>query len=205
MQDADKGTTAFIALEDYVQGLKGTGPTLSRRCPQPPSPPEKFGGRSAELADLKSRLQQDAATLALTAVAGQGGIGKTTLARQAAHELFHLDKQFRAVLWVEVKPKPSADQLLLNWAKLGNPNFTTDGQPIKDFIPTIKAGLETLIADEGIDCGSERVLVVFDDVWEDGITAVKLLKGAMPDHACVLITTRHERVRIGLGATRVKL
>ena len=201
----DKDKIPFNEFEKYVQKLKGSSLTQARRKLQPPPLPDKFGGRLEKLADLKKRLMQDSDTLTLTALVGQGGIGKTTLARKAAYELYHKDKQFRAVLWIEVKRTPNAEQLLLNWAKLGNPNFNADGQPVQNFVSEIKASLEDLIVTEGVDNGSDRVLVVFDDVWEAGIPAVKLLKRTLPDRACVLITTRHEKVRIGLGATREKL
>ncbi|MGH2505017.1 MAG: NB-ARC domain-containing protein, partial [Ktedonobacterales bacterium] len=48
--------------------------------------PERFIGREAELAWVKRRLRQGGAT-SITAVNGMGGIGKTTLAAVAVHEL----------------------------------------------------------------------------------------------------------------------
>ena len=46
--------------------------------------------------------------------------------------------------------------------------------------------LENVIAQ---NCGQGRVLVVFDDVWDDGIEAVRLLKQACPKDTTILITT----------------
>ena len=203
----EERTLAFQELEAFVQQLKEISLASMPHSLKPPPPPEKFGGRATELANLKKQLTQEQANIGLTAVKGQGGIGKTTLARQAAHELFYDDKAFRAVLWVEVKPKPNVDTMLLDWAKLGNPSFATNDQPVEKFIPLIKYNLERLIAEEGIKGGSDRILIVFDDVWEDGIAVIKLLKQAIPypTYTSILITTRQNQVTARLNAQPIPL
>ncbi|HEX2913477.1 MAG TPA: NB-ARC domain-containing protein, partial [Chloroflexia bacterium] len=77
-------------------------------CPEPPSPPDVFGGRTAELSELKKMLKAEK-MVPITALQGLGGIGKTTLARQLAHELYHekgAERCFRAVLWVNFSRLP---------------------------------------------------------------------------------------------------
>ena len=70
-------------------------------CPAPLAPPTHFGGRDTELTHLKQRLKSEE-TVAITSVEGLGGIGKTTVARQLAYDLYQEGDCFRAVLWLDV-------------------------------------------------------------------------------------------------------
>ena len=126
--------------------------SFSRR-PQPPRPPEFFGGRSEELKHLKERLiQGNAAKVVLTA---SGGLGKTTLVRKAAHDLY-AENQFQGVVWLEVKPHPNLEGLLLKLAGLIQHDFKMDKYSIDQLIVAVKDGLEALIIEK---CDAGRLLV----------------------------------------------
>jgi hypothetical protein len=179
-------------------------PANRRPCPSPPPAPEQFGGRDDELLDLKNRMKAGEA-IALTAVKGLGGIGKTTVARQLASDLYYKpeEKIFQAVLWKEVKRKPDPLRLLLDWAYSVEPAFLYKDQSKEQLVQQVKAMLENLIAES---CGQAgRTLVVFDDVWDDGIEAVRLLKQACPNGATILITTRSGKVGPLLAAHEMSL
>jgi serine/threonine protein kinase len=177
-----------------------------RSCPIPPPAPDHFGGRDEELIELKTRIRDEQA-VALTAVRGLGGIGKTTIAKQIAHYLFYnpAEKIFKAVLWKRIKRNPDPLQLLLDWAYLAGPAFIYKNQPVEQLVYQVKALLENLIKNACEECEPNRVLVVFDDVWDDGIAAVRLLRQACPGKATVLITTRTGWVAAKLSAFEFSL
>ena len=175
-----------------------------RTCPAPPPPPDHFAGREGDLATLKAALAggQGGTTVALTAIKGWGGIGKTTLARQLAYEVW-TGGQFGAVLWTEVKPGPTAARLLLDWAHYFDPAFGFGGLDEDSAARAVKAGLDDLINETAGP--TSRVLVVLDDVWEDGIGAVRMLLKGLPRRAVVLVTTRSAMVAQRLSARSVGL
>jgi tetratricopeptide (TPR) repeat protein len=80
--------------------LSGSTITTNVNLPPPPTPPSarrqlpgdlpEFTGRAAELLALTTALDRDSgATVAITALRGMGGVGKTTLAQHAARRLTH--------------------------------------------------------------------------------------------------------------------
>ena len=173
----------------------------------PPDPPLKFAGRVRELAELAEALRSgEGGRIALSALRGQGGIGKTTLARQLAYNLWTPgpNKLFEAVLWTEVKPNPDPWTHLRRWA--GHCGVELDeGRAGRDerqaywdeVAETVRAELGGMIAG--------RTLVVFDDVWADGIEAVRRLLKAVPLGASVLTTSRDTGVGVALAARSVEV
>jgi tetratricopeptide (TPR) repeat protein len=176
---------------------------FKRHCPKPPAPPDYFGGRDVRLTALASSLKSGF-TNTIVAVAGLGGIGKTTLALKAANDLYD-QKVFRAVLWADVGREPQVLTLLENWARYADSSFqlATD-RPLAAVALQVKALLEEVITEKCQECQPEpslnRVLVVIDDVWESGIEATRILKQACPANATVLLTTRSQKVANTLGA-----
>ncbi len=163
-----------------------------RTCPRPLNPPEYFGGRDRYYAQIKQRLQAGE-TSAITGVQGVGGIGKTTLARQLAHDLYH--GWCKAVVWTDINQHVNVRDKLIQWARYGDQNYqpTQDQQP-DDFKGAAQALLEEAINTACETCPPERVLVVLDDVWEDGIEAARMLMSIAPKNAVILITTRSQKV-----------
>ncbi|NWJ98353.1 MAG: hypothetical protein HXX20_21580, partial [Chloroflexi bacterium] len=191
-------------LENVTQNTYNQAPTRQRTCPAPPPPPDHFGGRDLPLAELKRRLKL-ANFIAITALHGLGGIGKTTLALKLANDLFYSDKFFRAVLWADITRSPNPLSLLTSWAKHADPAFDPGNQSLNQVALQVKALLEGVIGEQCQTCASNRVLVVLDDVWENGKDAVRLLKMACPNGSTLLLTSRSENVAIDLGANRFSL
>src|SRR5690242_15899832 len=71
-----------------TNSYNGTPSGPRRVCPGPLPQPMQFGGRDAELEELKGKLKA-VELAALTSLNGLGGIGKTTLARKLAYDLYH--------------------------------------------------------------------------------------------------------------------
>ncbi len=90
-----------VVIDGDANGANiNTGDTHHHYPPSPPAPPTarqqlpgdlpEFTGRAAELAELEAALDRDdGATVAITALRGMGGVGKTTLAQHAARRLTH--------------------------------------------------------------------------------------------------------------------
>ncbi|HEY9834980.1 MAG TPA: NB-ARC domain-containing protein [Stenomitos sp.] len=70
-----------------------------------------FVGRELELKELEHQLHQ-AGTLAITAIKGMGGIGKTELALQYAIAARKLEKYPSGICWIDVRGKDVVDEIL---------------------------------------------------------------------------------------------
>jgi tetratricopeptide (TPR) repeat protein len=172
--------------------------------PTPPPAPDYFGGREDVLEQLRTRLlgEQKSSTLA---VCGFGGIGKTTLARQLAHDLFYRDKAVGAVLWAELTRQPDPLNLLLSWAYYANPSFSYANQPLPQLALQVKALLENLLSSQLDPTQPKRILVVLDDVWENGKETARLLRQACPENATILLTTRSQSLAVELAGSQVQI
>ncbi|HEX2909351.1 MAG TPA: tetratricopeptide repeat protein [Chloroflexia bacterium] len=173
-------------------------------CPQINEPNSHFGGRDVELAELKLKLKSEK-RVALTAVNGLGGIGKTALARQLAYDLTRepdSERCFRAALWLEVTDQPDEERLLLQLGGQVEKSFVRgEKETLEQLRLRVRQTLQAAINYRCAHCGPDRVLLVLDDVWENGVTAVRpLLREALPDNCTVLITTRFETVAINLNS-----
>ncbi|MCU0500002.1 MAG: ATP-binding protein, partial [Anaerolineae bacterium] len=80
-------------------------------CPNAPEPPEHFTGRAVEIDQLVTQLDSDQ-VVAITAVQGMGGIGKTSLAQALCQQK---RDRFGAILWADITPSPSVRNELLKW------------------------------------------------------------------------------------------
>ena len=158
-------------------------------CPKAPAPPKHFTGRAEEIKRLIAQLTGPN-VIAITAVSGIGGVGKTTLAQALCQSP---DSPFKSVLWAEINENPNVDQTLLTWGRYAKDTFAPPLEtPIEQIADLVRAMVSDLVVNE---CG-DPILVVFDDIWnnESCYQAVKTLQRAMPVKAQVLITTRDEKV-----------
>jgi tetratricopeptide (TPR) repeat protein len=193
------GTQTNIGVQQ-AHTIYNVGQMVKRErvCPRPNNKPPVFGGRAKELAELKEKLKEGQTPL--LAIQGLGGMGKTTLAYQGAYELYK-EGVFGSVLSSTLTREPNPLAILTNWAQYGDPDFSPGNLPLQELASRAKALLEDLLAEE---CQG-RVLVVLDDLWENGINTVRLLLEACPGEATILITTRSEDVARSLRARLYRL
>jgi tetratricopeptide (TPR) repeat protein len=189
-----EGSENVTQIGQQIETMIQQAPKRERGCPRPPAPPAHFAGRTRELDDLRTRLAAGQQT-ALTAVQGLGGMGKTTLAQAfAKHATDRGD--FCAVLWAGVTRNPDPVRLLTIWAQHADPDFHFPDAPLDAVAGHIR-GLLTALVREECPCaadGDQRVLVVLDDVWLNGIKAARVLQAAAPEGATLLMTTRSKEV-----------
>jgi hypothetical protein len=171
-----------------------------RTCPTPPARPDYFGGRDVPLAELNAKLKAGKNT-AIVAVAGLGGIGKTTLARKVVNDLYE-QQVFRAVLWANVGQEPQPHTLLESWATYADPTYQASAdKPLTAVALHVKSLLEGVIDEKCQECPPlNRTLVVLDNVWDTSLETTRLLKQACPANSTILITSRSHNAAIDLGA-----
>ncbi|MBI1256929.1 MAG: tetratricopeptide repeat protein [Chloroflexi bacterium] len=150
--------------------------------------PDRFVGREDELKAL-DRALSDSKTVAITAVKGIGGIGKSTLAKAFAQQ----DTHFGLKLWAEVGQLAGEDllpRILREWTGLDFPHDW--------MLEQIIARSREILTERASKCGAS-VLLLIDDVWLETVIQARQLREAVPNNAKVLITTRSEQVRLALG------
>jgi hypothetical protein len=118
-------------------------------------------------------------TLVVSALYGLGGIGKSVLAAQLAHDPDVQGHFSDGILWVTLGQTPDLLPLLSDWIEaLGD----------RDYRPTTEAAasahLRTLLYDK-------TMLLVVDDVWHPDHLEPFRVGG---QHCCVLVTTREARI-----------
>uniref|UniRef100_UPI0035E40B8C NB-ARC domain-containing protein n=1 Tax=Thermogemmatispora sp. TaxID=1968838 RepID=UPI0035E40B8C len=147
----------------------------------PLPPPVRLVGRDEELQRIKGRLFAGEA-VALSALNGLPGVGKTSLAVALAH-----DPEVRAyfcdgILWAALGPRPNMTGLLSRWgALLGLP--ATEVASLTSLEAWARA-LRTAI-------GPRRMLLVIDDAWRIEEALALKVGGAQCAH---LLTTRFAHV-----------
>jgi len=149
-----------------------------------PPPPRLIVGRNDDLDHLYHRLTGEESTTLLTAMRGWPGVGKTTLAAAAAHDLRLLKAFPDGVLWTALGPEPSVLLALGEWlTALGEdpqPYFTIQGRSNR---------LAAMLRNK------KRLLMV-DDVWDAAHAEPFRVGGS---DCRILLTTRHPEVARNLG------
>ena len=156
---------------------------------QVPPLPAHFVPRPAVSRDLKARLLADgptAGSLVVSAVHGLGGVGKSTLAADLAHDSEVMERFPDGVLWATLGQQPDLLPLLSGWVQaLGDYNFKPLGKK------AATSHLRTLLHDKA-------ALLVVDDAWDPAQVPPFLFGGP---RCRVVITTRDATIAKAVGAT----
>jgi hypothetical protein len=185
------------AGRDYYEKPTINPPVMT--CPPMPPRPPKFGGRDEELA-LAAQAVTQKRRVAITALHGMGGLGKTTLAQELAHSLCD-SNAFQVVVWTVVGPDRDVRSVLEEWARRGDSHYNADYTRPPD-PQTAKANLTDALR-EKCRCEPQRTLVLVDDVWS--LDTALILREATPDRATLLITTRFANIAGELDQGAIRL
>ena len=150
----------------------------------------KLIGRDDLLQNLKQRLF-DNKRIALSALNGIPGVGKTSLALALAHDDEVIEHFRDGILWSGLGPEPNVLSLLSHWGTLLGIAATEQAtfSNIEAWTLAIRAAI-----------GNRRILLVLDDVWklEDALA----LKVGGPRCAYIL-TTRFPQLAIQFASDGV--
>lgn len=147
----------------------------------PPLPPYDLVGRDDLLQDVKQRLFAGD-NLALSALNGLPGVGKTTVAVALAHDQEVLAHFQDGVLWAGLGREPDVLTILGTWAMaLG---FTSDELAKRTTIEERQSLLNAAI-------GQKHMLLVVDDAWQPESALAFQLGGTNCAH---LVTTRQPSI-----------
>ncbi len=149
----------------------------------PPHPPYNLVGRDDLVRELKQGLLGGSA-LALSALNGLPGTGKTALAIELANDPQVLEYFRDGVLWAGLGRQPDVSTLLGTWSTaLGIPSHEIAKlTSIEDKARAIHASI-----------GMRRILLVIDDAWQMGMALAFKVGGPNCAH---LLTTRIPEVAL---------
>ncbi|OAY78756.1 putative disease resistance protein RGA3 [Ananas comosus] len=126
------------------------------------------------------------------AVAGMGGIGKTTLA-QKLYNNPRIGDHFQVRIWICVSQKYSDVRLLQEITRKGGGSHGS-AERVSELLPILSRTL-----------GGRRIFLVLDDVWRSDVWT-DLLRNPLQNGAasgCVLVTTRDQNVAMRMGAKHI--
>ena len=182
--------------------LRDVGPPLSRLLePEvpflaPPRPPYNLVGRDGLLCDLKQQLFAGG-SLALSALNGLPGVGKTALAVELAHDREVLGHFQDGVLWAGLGREASKEDVLSHLGTWGMALGISSTEIAR--LTTIEDRTNAIHA----AIGMRRMLLVLDDAWQDEAALAFKLGGPNCAH---MVTTRLPEVALrfaGEGTTVV--
>lgn len=176
----------LLELESqFSTDLAATTTLFDTTTPLPPA--FQLVGREKPLLDLKQRLRTGG-NVALSALNGLPGVGKTALAIALAHDR-DLHAHFTdGILWAGLGPEPDIIGHLSRWGKLV-------GLPSNE-ISTLQTAQEWSLAIHRC-IGQRALLLVIDDVWK-AQDALALKVGGM--RCAHLVTTRFPPVAAQVAA-----
>ncbi len=171
-------------IEQLAQA--GPGPRGWMRPPVP-RPGRPMIGRSAEFEAVAKMLQPGRKAAITAALQGTPGVGKTVLAEHLAAEL---DGKFPGGVIFERLGVGFRDPLLAN--PILEKWYGFSGRPREANAPPDPDEVRAYLSGRG------NLLVVLDDAWD--VKAIQPLLIALPNEACLLVTTRSRRVAQELRA-----
>ncbi|MEW5987406.1 MAG: tetratricopeptide repeat protein [Chloroflexota bacterium] len=165
-------------FEDELRQPAPAAPTLAAvPFMAPPKPAYELVGRYNLLEELKGRLFSQGC-LALTALNGLPGVGKTALAIELAHDPEVLARFNEGVLWAPLGRQPDVLVLLGGWGM-------AVGIPSEE-VARLNTAVERARAVHRA-IGARRLLLVIDDAWQ--LAAALAFRVGGP-HCAYLLTTR---------------
>lgn len=158
----------------------------------PLPPPVHLVGREEELENLRARLRAGE-NVAMTALHGLPGVGKTTLAITLAHDM-EIRAHFRdGILWAALGPRPDISSILSHWSLLlGVATPDKSGE----------SDQEALAVQLRRAIGTRRMLLVIDDAWKLKDALVFKVGGPNCGH---LVTTRFPGIASAFAPTSTSI
>ncbi|GAC1623342.1 MAG: hypothetical protein NVS4B11_18030 [Ktedonobacteraceae bacterium] len=186
------GTTSAGPLQRFVarqeDALKQSLPPIyDPAIPPLPTQMHELVGRDDLLHRLKMHLLTHR-SLALSALHGLPGVGKTALANQLAHDSEVQAHFHHGILWAGIGQHPNLVSLLSTWGALLTiaPSEITTLTSTAEWANTLRDVI-----------GERHMLIVLDDVWHiDNAFALKI--GG--PHCTYLLTTRFPQVAVQFAA-----
>jgi tetratricopeptide (TPR) repeat protein len=188
----DLSIAGDVVGRDKITNIYQYGEKKEHPAPRmAPPAPRVFIGRDEVLRELIAALklgEEGAGPIALTALKGMGGIGKTTLAAALANHSEVETALSEGTLWAGLGPEPEVMSLLAEWgAQLGE-DFAQFDSP-----ETRSRRLSTLLHDK-------KALLIVDDVWQAEAARYFLVGGS---RCRSLITTRDNEIARNLDVHKV--
>ncbi|MCI0690629.1 tetratricopeptide repeat protein [candidate division KSB1 bacterium] len=179
----DVSIGADVVGRDKITHIHQYGEKKERPIPRmAPPAPRVFIGREGVLRELIAALklgEDGAGPIALIALKGMGGIGKTTLAAALANHPEVETALPEGTLWAGLGPEPEVMSLLAEWGTQLGEDFAQFDSPEKR-----SRRLSTLLHDK-------KVLLVVDDVWQAEAASYFRVGGP---RCRTLITTRDNEI-----------
>jgi tetratricopeptide (TPR) repeat protein len=182
-QDYREGKIDRDAFIDENVGMAVNAPqgtiiinTLPTLRATPPAPPPHFTGREADLAKLASMLTSGG-SIAITALHGMGGIGKTALASKLAERI--ADQYPGGVLWWSLGPSPDVITALDVWTRHADPQADLSSLPDANSRAQLVRSMLAMLG---------KLCFIIDDVWDKD--SAQTLLSAVPPGCPIVITTR---------------
>ncbi|MFL5801042.1 MAG: NB-ARC domain-containing protein, partial [Roseiflexaceae bacterium] len=176
------GSQGFInRAESVTQNfVEAPAPPRIPACPAP-NAAELFG-RAVMIGELARRLIEGQGAVAICAVRGLPGVGKTDLLRATDRDARVVAHFTGGVLYAELGPTPSLPSILRRWiAELGH------RAPQSDDPATLAAVVRAALRDR-------RALLILDDVWDSSLGAARALRDCASPACRALASSRSAQV-----------